>query len=263
MVQALPAAIRIRTSALDASLRQLGPRDAFCWRRFPSASSLPSTPSAAARPALFGDFIGTMELCDFLCRFIVGVRPWTSQRGPLAPSALDQHRTSRFSCKVFPYMRGASDRAGPACNSRSRCTPYCLPHLRTASASRSKSISRLNTRPALSPVNASTAASRPPPYDSGPLRVASPSTYDSSIHYTSPVYPGAREESPSTDTVTPQTVPPGSIRWLQGFAIRLPAKARWKEILRRLRMTEGRVCSEHEQGLDHRLKPVPLKRKSA
>ncbi|HXR37192.1 MAG TPA: hypothetical protein VN754_14640 [Candidatus Binataceae bacterium] len=39
------------------------------------ASPLPSTASAAGCPALFGTFIGTTELSDFLGSFIAGVRP--------------------------------------------------------------------------------------------------------------------------------------------------------------------------------------------
>ena len=50
-----------------------------------------------------------------------------------------------------------------------------------------KRISRLITRPARSPVDASTPSSRTTPDDSGPVWVANPSPYDSFIHYTSPV----------------------------------------------------------------------------
>jgi hypothetical protein len=52
-------------------------------------------------------------------------------------------------------------------------------------------ISRLNTLPERTPVNASTTPSRVPPHDSGPSWVASPSMYDSLIRYSMPVYPGA------------------------------------------------------------------------
>ena len=64
------AACRTRSSALGAPSR-LGVRGAFCWRGFPLASPLPSTPSAAGCPALFGDFIGTTGLSDF---------PWSVHR---------------------------------------------------------------------------------------------------------------------------------------------------------------------------------------
>jgi hypothetical protein len=68
------AACRTRSSALSAPFR-LGVRGAFCWRRFPLARPLPSASSATGCPALFGDFIGTTGLSDFLWPFIVGVRP--------------------------------------------------------------------------------------------------------------------------------------------------------------------------------------------
>jgi len=52
-------------------------------------------------------------------------------------------------------------------------------------------ISQLNVRPACAPVNASMAASRLAMHDSGSGWLATPSLYDSCIHYSTPVYPGA------------------------------------------------------------------------
>ena len=52
-------------------------------------------------------------------------------------------------------------------------------------------ISQLNTRPACAPVNASMAASRLSTHDSGSGWFAKPFLRDSSIHYSTPVYPGA------------------------------------------------------------------------
>ena len=57
----------------------------------------------------------------------------------------------------------------------------------TASASRRKILTRLNTRPARSPVHASTPPLRAAPHDSGPMWVATSHSYDFCIHYTSPV----------------------------------------------------------------------------
>src|SRR5260370_33773530 len=79
--QDILAARRTRSSALGAPARHCV-RGAFCGLRFPLASPLPSISSAAGCPALFGDFSGTMGLSDFLCPFIVGVRPWTSRPVP-------------------------------------------------------------------------------------------------------------------------------------------------------------------------------------
>src|SRR5215467_11277068 len=114
---------------------------------------------------------------------------------PVPPSGAGEHRVSRFSCEVFPYVHGVSDHAGPDRISRCRCVRCGLPLSPTASAARSDALSRLNTRPARTPVNASTLPLREAPHDSGPSWVASPLTCDSFIHNTSPVYPGAQEMS--------------------------------------------------------------------
>src|SRR6266851_6726707 len=91
---------------------------------------------------------------------------------PAAPSAAGEPRASRFSCEVFPYVHGVCDRAGPERISRYRCARWCLALISTASASRSvPSLSRLNTRPARTPVNASTLPLRATSHDSGPLWV--------------------------------------------------------------------------------------------
>ena len=42
------------------------------------ARPLPSAPSEASGPALFGSFLGTMGRSDFPCLSIMGVGPWTS-----------------------------------------------------------------------------------------------------------------------------------------------------------------------------------------
>jgi hypothetical protein len=52
-------------------------------------------------------------------------------------------------------------------------------------------ISQLNALPTCAPVNASMAALRLATHDSGSGWVATPSLYDSFIHDSTPVYPGA------------------------------------------------------------------------
>src|SRR5258706_780547 len=111
---------------------------------------------------------------------------------PEATAALGEPRISRFPREVSAYVHGASDRAGLCQTSRSRCTRCGLPLLLTASSSRSECLTRLNTRPARSPVNASTPPLRAAPHDSGPMWVADPLSYDFFIHYTSPVLTGAQ-----------------------------------------------------------------------
>src|SRR5580704_2502406 len=108
---------------------------------------------------------------------------------PKATAALGEPGISRFPSEVSTYVHGVSDRAGLWRTSRYRCTRWGLPHSPRASASRSGCLTRLNTRPARSPANASTPPSRAAPHDSGPMWVANPPllSYDFCIHYTSPV----------------------------------------------------------------------------
>src|SRR6266853_976674 len=106
---------------------------------------------------------------------------------PKASAALGGLGISRFPREVSAYVHGVSDRAGLWHTSRFRCTRWGLPLLLTASASRSNCLTRLNTRPARSPVNASTLPLRAAPHDSEPMWVASSHSYDFCIHYTSPV----------------------------------------------------------------------------
>jgi len=59
-------------------------------------------------------------------------------------------------------------------------------------------LSRLNTLPACSPVNASRVALQLPAHDSGPDWLATPYLYDSCIRDFTPVYPGALQQGSKT-----------------------------------------------------------------
>ena len=109
-------------------------------------------------------------------------------------TSLGSRRISRFSRRLFPCMPGVSDLAGYQRAWQKRHDGCDLPLLLTGSASRTESISRLNTQPARTPVNASPSLLRAPPHDSGPSWLARPLTYDSFIQYNLPVYPGAQGE---------------------------------------------------------------------
>src|ERR1051325_9327739 len=122
-----------------------------------------------------------------------------SMRSQLA--GWEERRISRFSRKLLPYMPGVLNRAGYHWALPKRPTGCCLPPASTESASRVRLLSRLNTLPALSPVNASPSLLRAPPHDSGSLWLARPLTYDSFIHYNLSVYPGALRQSPLQDVV--------------------------------------------------------------
>jgi hypothetical protein len=106
---------------------------------------------------------------------------------PKATAALGGLGISRFPREVSLYVHGVCDRAGLWHTLRYRCTRWGLPPTPTASASRRKVLTRLNTRPAHSPINASTPPLRAAPHDSGPMWVATSHSYDFCIHYTSPV----------------------------------------------------------------------------
>jgi hypothetical protein len=62
------------------------------------------------------------------------------------------------------------------------------------------SISRLNTWPIRTPVNASPAPLRTPMHDSEPVRIANPSPYETFIHNTLPVLTGAPKFETNQET---------------------------------------------------------------
>ncbi len=111
-----------------------------------------------------------------------------------ASSASEGRGTSRFPRKVLACMLGVCDRAGFRGVLPKRRLGCGLPLCSTASAPRSNPpcggacISRLNTQPARTPVNASPSPLRTMlTHDSGPMWVANPSTYETFIHNTLPV----------------------------------------------------------------------------
>src|SRR5213593_4668194 len=79
---------------------------------------------------------------------------------PVGPSPTGRRGVSRLPCVMFPCVLGVSDRAGFRRVSRWRRPGCGLPPEPTASAAWSPWISRLNTRPARTPVNASPPPSR-------------------------------------------------------------------------------------------------------
>ena len=179
---------RTRSSALATPARRWV-RCVFYPNRFPLANPLPSTASADSFEPLFGDFFGSMELSDFPCSFITGVCPQTSQCGLLPPWLRANMGSPGSRVRCFHACARSSTAQGPEA-SRFGDTPgivfRIVPRRRHPGF---KWISRLNTWPACTPVNASTAAWLPPPHDSGPVWFATPSPYGSFIHDTLPVFP--------------------------------------------------------------------------
>jgi hypothetical protein len=121
----------------------------------------------------------------------------TSLDSPMRPkttAALGGLGISRFPREVSPYVHGVFDRAGLWHTSRYRRTRWGLPLSPTASTSRSKFLTRLNTRPARSPANASTPPLRAAPHDSEPMWVATSHSCDFFIHYNLAGLTGAQEK---------------------------------------------------------------------
>ena len=118
---------------------------------------------------------------------------------PRASSSLGERRISRFPCKMFRYVFGVLDRAELGDASRYRRFRCCLPPVLTASAFRRMAVTRLNTRPVLSPVNASNPPLQTAPHDSGPVWIAIPSLCETLIHYTLPVLPAHQDFAKTTE----------------------------------------------------------------
>ncbi len=106
---------------------------------------------------------------------------------PVTPSVTGEDGISRFPREVVPHVLGVFDRAGSRNASRWRRPGCCLPPSPTASAPRSEFLSRLNTRPARTPVNASSRPRGLPRMTRGRRGSLTLRTYDSFIHNTSPI----------------------------------------------------------------------------
>ena len=109
---------------------------------------------------------------------------------PMRPAALPaavDHEISRFPNAVLPCVRGVSDRAGFPRASRWRHAGCGLPLLPTASALRSCHECHGSIPGPPVPLSTLRQRSHTPPYDSGPLRFARPSTCRTCIYCTAPV----------------------------------------------------------------------------
>jgi len=80
---------------------------------------------------------------------------------------------SRLPRKMLPYVLKVSDRAGSECISRLRYIRFCLPYHPATSAPWNIWISRLNTRPIRTTVNASAMSLLPHPHDYGAVWLVS------------------------------------------------------------------------------------------
>ena len=141
-------------------------------------------------PPLFGGFVGTTGQSDSLLRssmaLVLGL-PIAARRHP--PRAVAGSPGSRAKC--FQACSGSSTAPGPAAPRHCGASGVAFGSGNVLGTWELNSISRLNTRPACAPVNASGTPSQACPHDSGSSRVASPSMCDFLLRYTLPVYPGA------------------------------------------------------------------------
>jgi len=138
----------------------LGPPPSLCGLRRPTLDVV------RPLPRYYGAVRLPMPVYHWIVSLDFPMRPWYS-------SDKGGHRISRFPCKVFPPILEVSDRAGSPRASRYRRAGCCLPLPAKASTPWSISaISRLNTQPERTPVNASAMALLPPPHYSGPKCVA-------------------------------------------------------------------------------------------
>ena len=81
-------------------------------RTFSLVSGLPSRLSAVGCPPWFEPFIGTTPESDSWPACLWVFWPWPSPTGLPPDCAADVDQVSRFSCMMFPDVRGVSDCAG-------------------------------------------------------------------------------------------------------------------------------------------------------
>jgi len=93
------------------------------------------------------------------------------------PLCGDEYRISRFPLMVFPYMPRSPTAQSPNVSRATDTHGIAFRMTHGVGTLEFTSISRLNTWPILTPVNASAMALLPPPHDSGPVWVATPSPY--------------------------------------------------------------------------------------
>ena len=187
-----PAAVRrMPCSAVSTSYVRLDLRDMRTCRPFPLARTLPSTASAFAGfpTLLFGRFFGTTLRSDFPPPWPAVVRLLASRLAPRQGSPEQPWQGtgspgSRVGCfRACMGPQTAQDPRAPRhFGAHNVAFDVASPPRRPGTV-----ISRLNTQPTLSTVNASPVPSRPPAHDSKPLWLAKPSTCETLIHYNPPV----------------------------------------------------------------------------
>src|SRR5208337_3119183 len=163
-----------------------------CWPALPLAPVLGSTGSATDHSALFVGFVATTTESDFSGSCIIGFDSSSSRCGPGGVRPQAKPETSRFPRKELPHMPGSSTTPGWAA-ARTNAPVHVAFRDSDHVGARNYLLSRLNGWPMHSPVNASSASSRIPTHDSGPMRLATPSSQRTFTAYSLPVSTGAPE----------------------------------------------------------------------
>jgi hypothetical protein len=156
-----PDALR-RTAAnrIDVVTR-LSVRTTAACRLFPSGEALPSMTSAGSCLPLFGRFLGTTTSSDFSHAYMLGVRLLPSRAGPAQVRA--RVRPPRFRAKNFSTCARSPTARGSSHASQYVMGRCCLLVSELDRHLGIRPVSQLNTRPVVSPVNASRLPSRAEP----------------------------------------------------------------------------------------------------
>jgi len=113
------------------------------------------------------------------------------------PSTAVSHRISRFPCERLACMLGVYDHAGPDCLSRLRGSPCCLPHDLKCVGALDQGLFAAQYPARMPPVNAWSTSLRTHTHDSGPMWIATPSSYGTFTHCLSPFLTGAPSLTPA------------------------------------------------------------------
>ena len=120
----LLTASRMRSCACDTASR-LWVRTVLCSSAFLLVPPLPSTGSAADRPALFAGFAGNIGESDFPVPFIIGYDRSLSDAALKSDPQGGDRDLPVPAQKTYTRSK-VSDGAGLARRSRCRAAPYCL-----------------------------------------------------------------------------------------------------------------------------------------
>src|SRR5216683_5392171 len=151
------------------------------WLRLDARPFSPRPPPLVAQPCSVASSI--VWACPTPPACASSATPFGFPLRPRSPSTVGRLEVSQIQATCVRTCMGSLTPGGPS-PSRITTAECCLPSAPTASAPPTGRISWLNAQPVRTPINDPPTASRPSAYDSGPWRLAKPSTYGSFIHNT-------------------------------------------------------------------------------